>query len=332
MKIAVLPFNTAEGTKPAYGRQFAQFTAEQLRNVAEAEINSVNLLTQIEQDGVQRTAYANLGDVLLPYEQLAELFNQAQVDYVQDGTLKLDGDTFTMVLRVHAKGNLEAIVERTETFPKSELFEQIRGILKIQAEYAEATLPDGLSPESMQFGTDDADVFLAFLEGYDALNYVSQANGAVVQEFNPQLPIDAMLEAYEKDKEFVGLFQLLVQFCRACANYRVGNFEMMKEALEKASKLSPDDFLPHFGLGELYQQVGMLDEAGNSFERAIQRNANDPGLYNRLGVVQMQVNMPVNAERNFQKAMALEGPDKPSADFLAGVLQQTGREHEVPAI
>jgi Flp pilus assembly protein TadD len=28
----------------------------------------------------------------------------------------------------------------------------------------------------------------------------------------------------------------------------------------------------------------------------------------------------------------MEGDDKPSADYLAGVLQQTGREHEVPAI
>jgi tetratricopeptide (TPR) repeat protein len=332
MKIAVLPFNTAEGTKPAYGRQFAQFTAEQLRNVAEAEVNSVNLLTQVEQDGVQRTAYANLGDLLLPYEQLRELFDQAQVDYIQDGTLKQEGDTFTMVLRYHAKGNMEAILEREVTFSKEELFDQLRSMLGVQAQYSEAALPDGLSPESLQFGTQDPEVFLAFLEGYDALNYLTQANGAVVAEFNPQNPIDAMLEAYEKDREFVGLYQLLVQFCRACANFQVGNFEMMKEALEKAQKLNPEDFLTFFALGELFQQVGALDQAANAFEKAIQKNGTDPGLYNRLGVVQMQMNMPVNAERNFVKAMELEGPEKPSADFLAGVLQQTGRDHEIPPI
>jgi hypothetical protein len=143
MKIAVLPFNTAEGTKPAYGRQFAQFTAEQLRNVAEAEINSVNLLTQIEQDGVQRTAYANLGDVLLPYEQLKELFEQAQVDFVQDGTLSLTDETFSLVLRYHAKGTLEPVFQEEVSFSKAELFERLRWILTKQAEYSEATMPEG---------------------------------------------------------------------------------------------------------------------------------------------------------------------------------------------
>ncbi len=332
MKIAVLPFNTAEGTKPAYGRQFAQFTAEQLRNVAEAEINSVNLLTQIEQDGVQRTAYANLGDVLLPYEQLKELFEQAQVDFVQDGTLSLTDDTFSLVLRYHAKGTLEPVFQEEVSFSKAELFDRLRWILTKQAEYSEATMPEGFSAESLQFGTENPDVFLAFLEGFDALNYVSQSEGAVVQEFNPQLPLDALVEAFDKDREFLGVYQLLVQFARACANFRIGNFEMLEEALKKAVELNPTDFLGYFGLGDLYQQVGMMDQAANSFEKAIQRNDTDPGLYNRLGVTQMQMNMPVNAERNFAKALELEGPDKPSADYLAAVLQQSGRDHEIPAI
>jgi tetratricopeptide (TPR) repeat protein len=332
MKIAVLPFNTAEGTKPAYGRQFAQFTAEQLRNVAEAEINSVNLLTQIEQDGVQRTAYANLGDVLLPHEQLKELFEQAQVDFVQDGTLSLTDETFSLVLRYHAKGTIEPVFQEEVSFPKAELFERLRWILSKQAEYSEATMPEGFSAESLQFGTEDPEVFLAFLEGFDALNYVSQSEGAVVQEFNPQLPLDALVEAFDKDRNFVGVYQLLVQFARACANFRIGNFEMLEEALKKAVELNPNDFLGYFGLGDLYQQVGMMDQAANSFEKAIQRNDTDPGLYNRLGVTQMQMNMPVNAERNFAKALELEGPDKPSADYLAAVLQQSGRDHEIPAI
>jgi tetratricopeptide (TPR) repeat protein len=42
--------------------------------------------------------------------------------------------------------------------------------------------------------------------------------------------------------------------------------------------------------------------------------------------------MPVNAERNFRRALELEDESKPSADYLAAVLQQTGRDHEVPGI
>ncbi|RYG40849.1 hypothetical protein EON79_21875, partial [bacterium] len=56
------------------------------------------------------------------------------------------------------------------------------------------------------------------------------------------------------------------------------------------------------------------------------------GLYARLGLVQFQSGMPVNAERNLKKALELEGPDKPSADLLAQVLGQQGREHEIPAV
>jgi tetratricopeptide (TPR) repeat protein len=42
--------------------------------------------------------------------------------------------------------------------------------------------------------------------------------------------------------------------------------------------------------------------------------------------------MPINAERSIRKALEKEGADKPSMDFLASVLVQTGRGHEVPAL
>src|SRR5580692_10334967 len=97
MKVAVLPFNAAEGTKPAYGRQFAGFAAEQLRAHADAEINTVSYLTQIqEQDGTTRTAFVNISEALLPYEQLKELFDQADVEIVMDGSLAQSGDSFDL--------------------------------------------------------------------------------------------------------------------------------------------------------------------------------------------------------------------------------------------
>ncbi|MFQ3678113.1 MAG: tetratricopeptide repeat protein, partial [Fimbriimonadaceae bacterium] len=46
----------------------------------------------------------------------------------------------------------------------------------------------------------------------------------------------------------------------------------------------------------------------------------------------LNLNMPVNAERNFRRALELEGPDKPSLDWLAMVLANTGRAHEVPSL
>ena len=68
------------------------------------------------------------------------------------------------------------------------------------------------------------------------------------------------------------------------------------------------------------------------YEKAVQKQPNDPALYVRLGLAQIQTGMPVNAERNFRKALDLEGDDKPSTDYLASVLAQTNREHEIPPL
>ena len=78
-------------------------------------------------------------------------------------------------------------------------------------------LPEALAGPTMEFGTDSPDVFLSFLEGYDALNYVQQSNGAVAREFNPQASVAALLDAVEKDPDFEGPYHVLVQLCRQCA-------------------------------------------------------------------------------------------------------------------
>ncbi len=332
MKVAVLPFNAAEGTKPAYGRQFAAFVAEQLRAHAAAEINSVSYLTQVEQDGQMRTAYVNISDGLLPFDQLEPLFGQAEVEIVQDGFLEETDGQFTLTVRYHEQGNAHAIAEETMTFARAEIFGTMTTLIAKLAEKAQVEVPEGLQPGVMEFGTDHSEVFLDFLEGFDSLTYIQQSNGAVAVEFSPEGAFSALTRALEADPDFEGSYNVLVQLARMCTQFQIGSFEQTEAALKQAIAAVPDDAPGYFVLGELYQLVGQLDQASNQFEKAIQKEPNDPGFYNRLGIVQAQMQMFVNAERNFKKAMELEGPDKPSADFLAGVLQQTGREHEIPPI
>jgi tetratricopeptide (TPR) repeat protein len=333
MRIAVLPFNAAEGTKPAYGRQFAAFAAEQLRTLAGAEINSVSFLTQLpDENGQQRMAFVNISEQFLSYDQLKELFDQAQVALVQDGYLEQTPDGFKLSVRYHGKESEEPIRQEQLDFSKQELFENLHRLIKALAETAVIELPESLSADSMEFGTNDPDVFLNFLEGYDALNYVQQANGQVAREFSPQGAVDALLAAVEADLDFEGPYHVLVQLCRQCASFRIGSFEMFEHALNRLIELLPDEYPAYFALGEIYQGVGGASRAAELFEKAVNLNPEDPALYSRLGSAQMQVGMPVNAERNFRKAMSLEGDDKPSADLLAQVLQQTGRAHEVPPL
>jgi predicted Zn-dependent protease len=58
----------------------------------------------------------------------------------------------------------------------------------------------------------------------------------------------------------------------------------------------------------------------------------DPGLYTRIGILQHNMGMVANAERSFKKALDLEGPDKPSMQFMTPLYMQSGRGHEVPRI
>ncbi len=332
MKVAALPFNAAEGTKPAYGRQFSAFAAEQLRAHAGAEINSVSFLTQTQEEGGTRMAFVNIADDLLPYDQLKDLFEQADVELVMDGLLKETETGFELTKRFHVKGSEEPVLLETDTFAKSELFVQLQKVIKTLAAQAKIDLPELLAGDTMEFGTDSPTAFLNFLEGYDALNYIQQANGAVSLQFSPEGSINALLSAIEEDTEFDGPYQVLVQLARACAHYRIGNFEMLESALQKAVQLVPDEYPGYFGLGEVYQSVNDFGKAAEYFEKAVALEPEDPALYTRLGIAQMSSGMPVNAERNYRKAMSLEGDDKPSADYLATVLLQTNRPHEVPAL
>jgi tetratricopeptide (TPR) repeat protein len=333
MRVAVLPFNAAEGTKPAYGRQFAAFASEQLRSHAEADVNTVSYLTQIQdEDGSQRMAFVNISDDLLPYDQLKDLFEQAEVDLVMDGMLAEKEGAFELTVRFHEKGNETPIEQETLEFPRADIFVQLHSLVKRLAATSDVTLPDFLAGETMEFGTSDPEAFLSFLEGFDSLNYIQQANGQVAREFSPQGAFDALLMAVEADKEFEGPYHVLVQLARGCSHFRIGTFEMIEAALTKLQTLVPEDFGATFALAELHQGVGSLNKASELYEKAVQQNPEDPGLLGRLGMVQAQLGMPVNAERNLRKALALEGDDKPSADMLAMVLQQQGRDHEIPSI
>jgi tetratricopeptide (TPR) repeat protein len=333
MKVAVLPFNSAEGTKHAFGRQFAAFAAEQLRVHANADINAVSFLTQIqEQDGTMRTAFVNVADDLLPYEQIKDLFEQAEVELVQDGMLSQDGDSFDLTVRYHTANSEEPIHREDWKFTKDEIFTILHRLVKLLASQAQLELPAELANDTMEFGTADADSFLDFLDGFDGLAYVQQASGAVTTVYSPEESFNSLLSSIEKDKAFDGPYQVLVQLARACGQYRIGSFEMIDGALERAIGLVPDEWGAYFARAELHQAVGSLNTASDFYEKASQLNPDDPGILARLGILQLQLGMPVNAERNFRRALEHEAEDKPSADYLAMVLQQTGRAHEIPRL
>jgi len=332
LKVAVLPLNAGEGTKPQIGRQISAFVADQLRSNTEADIQSVSFLTQVEQDGVARTAFVNISDGMIEPDQLKDLFSQSAVDLAVDGLVKNTDSGLELNVRYTMKDNLEGGEVETYSFAPENVFDVLHKLVKKLAAKADISLPENLAGDSMEYGTEDPEVFLKFLEGYDALNYIQQANGMVAREFNPEGAIATLIEAVEGDKEFDGPYQVLVGLCRACTAYQIGTFELIEQTLVKATELVPEDFGAFFALGELFQAANQMPKAIDYFEKATQLNPEDPAILNRLGNAQASMNMFVNAERNFKKAIEMEGPEKPSMDFLTGVLSATGRIHEVPAL
>lgn len=332
MKLAALPFNAAEGTSPALGRQLINFAADIVRSSAEGvDINSVSYLGQVDDNGQQRADFINVSSELLEPEWLGQMFQQSGVDRMIDGLLTMSGESISLVIRAHDAGMVEPTAVEEWNFTTADLFEYLRRLMHFVADQAEGTLP-GDFDEKIEFGTDNPVAFAKFLEAYDALLKVQQANGRVVSSFTPEPAIEMLFEAVELDPDFEAPADVIVQLCRACANYRLGSFTMVSGALERLAAKFPQDFKPLFGLGEIYAGVGDHARAAEYYEKASQLDPEEPAIISRLGMEQLADGMRINAERNFRRALALEGPDKPSADPLAAVLAQTGRAHEIPGL
>lgn len=346
MRIAVLPFNAGPEAKPGLGRQIANFVADTLRATTDLEINSVNLLAQIDQDGQQKAAFVNVSDTLNEHAFLAPLFGDAGANMVVDGLYAVSGDEHSVTVRYFVKDSEEPKFQHTYTFNAKGVFAAIHHVVKDFAAQAGAVLPEALQG-GLNFGTEDGQAFLDFLDGFDAFQYVQAANGQVANEFDPTLGFDALARALAADPDFLGPYEITLALARACGQYRIGTFEVAEAAINKAIESAPDDFRGFYALGELYQVVGVWNKSSDAYEKALslhekakptyaeEGRLDDWGpeqasLFSRIGTTQLAMGMPVNAELNFRKAIELEGDDKPSLDLLAGVLQNTNRGHEIP--
>ncbi len=330
MSLAVLPFNAAEGTSPALGRQLSNFLADSLTAFAGIEIQKVSFLTPIEQDGQQRAMFINIQELMDP-AQVRELFNQSQVDHVMDGLLTINGDDLDLTMRFFQRDVGDVTAQEDYKFTKAELIPKLKTLIERMAQEIGVQLPPEFQ-DNMEVGTESADTFVKFLEGYDSIAYIQGSNGAVSKDFNPQSGMDLFLEALEEDVDFLGPYESCIQLCRMCAQLRVGTFEMCESTLLKLQQKFPEDFRAAFALGEVYQAVGNASAAGEWYEKAIAIAPEEGSLYLRLALAQLAQGMPVNAERNLKKAMEVDPNLFEAADQLAAVLIQQGRAHEAPGV
>lgn len=296
-----------------------------------AEVNSVNYLVRLDESPNPRLANVNASETLNEYEMIGQLFDQAEVGGAVDGLLIENGDNdYTLTIRHFAKGNQEAVSESEYALTPFTILPSLREAITKLAKFAEADLED--KPDSEFFGTENGLAFMKFLEGFDAPTYIDKTQGRVAEAFTPEPSFATLLESAELDKDWEAPFIAILQLARMCVQSQIGSAEMVESALQKLLEIAPDDERAMVVLAELYQAIGNFQGANDVLEKAVKNNETEPALYTRLGLAQAGMGMPVNAERNFRKALELEGNDKPSADFLANVLQETGRGHEVAGL
>lgn len=339
-KIAFLPLNVSEPVRPALGRQLSHFLSEVLKVQPDVETNYVSYLAQVGSPSKPEAAFVNLADELNDAQFVEEMISQQGADFLVDGVLKKDGESFVLTMRLSKRGIVgERISDKT--FTVEEIFDTIRWMVKQIASAASITLlPD--FAEKLEFGTEDALAFYDFLLGFDAISYVQQAGHQVAEEFDVSLAFDSLTESVRRDSDFLGPYEAALQLSQLCAQNGVGNIDLVEGKLKALIGLVPEDWRGYYAAGDLYHGAGKLTEAAESYEKAIRviekegaqegSPSAEPILYTRLGLVQQQLNMVANAERSYKKALDMEGPEKPTMDFLAGLLAETGRAHEVPAM
>jgi tetratricopeptide (TPR) repeat protein len=111
---------------------------------------------------------------------------------------------------------------------------------------------------------------------------------------------------------------LLLKEKLAEALLALGDKRRCLRVLESMVELDPANARLHFYLGDLYQQTGELDRAGEHFERAIAIEPSDPTGYLKLAILNM-VNDPANAAEVLQLGLRRMPGDETLLKTLAHV-------------
>lgn len=365
MQIAVLPLNAGPGARPALARQLSNFACEIARNITGQEIHAVNYMAQFPDEGVTRFAMVNPSESLNEHEMVAQFFQQAEMEKLVDGLFEeREGGGGNVTLRLFKKGESEPSLSQEHTFLPGGIFGPARGFVEMLVQQMGGQFPEALNDDESLFGTTDPQAFENFMLGFDAAQYIEKSQGMVAREFDPSFGFDSLLAAIEIDSDWEAPYMTALNLARMCTQFRIGDAGKIEAVLRKLTEMESEDPRGWFALGDFYGSVGNAQGAAENMEKAVvklqmrtaklrkeaeaaqaagqteeaaslaaeaDQLANDEApILARLGMAQMGMGMPANAERNFRRAVELEGDEKPTLQLLAQVLNQTGRSHEVP--
>ncbi len=333
MSTAVLPFNAGPNTPGQVARQSAAFIAEILRGTTGQEIHAANYMAQIEEDGMQRYAIINPSEDLNESDIVKQFFQDERLSRIVDGRYAETESGGTLTIRGFSKGETEPDFQQEYSFITGGLLGALRSAIEDLTQLIGGKVPDDLKEDKELFGTDNADAFRSFLQGFDAAQYIDHSQGRVSKEFSPQPAFEALISALESVPEWDQPLVALIQLASMVARAGIAPPDMVAGALVKGAELRPNDARIHFALGEMLSSVGQMSPAVDAYEKAARLQPDEPNILIKLAMAQAALGMPANAERSLKKAAEMEPKGSYQAlDLLSDVLSQTERVHEVPAI
>lgn len=333
MRIAVLPFNAAEGASEPLARQLAVLLSELLR-LAEAgdEVGAINYMAQEEKDGVTRYVLANPTKSLNEPELLGEIAQNSQPDVIIDGLLTGAAEEGSVTLRRFGKSYTKPDFETTVSWTNGSLLAVLTDLFIQVIRDCGGELPDERTTTEALFQTSNDSAFVNWLTALDGLQYIDRAQGMVQEGWSPKEAIDAGLLAAEAEQTWVSPSNIVLEICRRCFQFQIGTPDLVRESLEKLVAVKPDDALNLFQIGAFYSDAGDPQRASDLLEKAGRLEPTQQAIWARLGLAQLQLNMPVNAERSLRKSIEIQTPETFDAvawDFLSQVLGSTNRGHEI---
>jgi tetratricopeptide (TPR) repeat protein len=95
-----------------------------------------------------------------------------------------------------------------------------------------------------------------------------------------------------------------------------------EKLLQALLRISPNDALTLFYLGNLYARTGRPDEAIDSYQKSLMINSTDPRPWHNLGVIRLR-----QAQAAFIQTFDLTNPDDPLHARVEAVIRAMG---EIP--
>jgi tetratricopeptide (TPR) repeat protein len=331
MKTAVLPFNAVQESSAPLARQLAGYISEIVRGAGAEDVQALSLMGQQEQEGQVRYIQVNRSTELNTAEEVAPLYQDTTLDLVIDGLISYeeDGKGF-LTLRWFDRGAEEPKQQETFEWESGKMIDSLYAAIKAVAKTFSVELPQEQGTVVGLFGTENSEAYYKFLTGFDTVQYIERSQGMVSLDYDVNAGMTLLNEASEADLGWEAPMLALLQLTRLAGSTGLATADDVHRVMMRMKENLPADPRVEFALGEFFMAAGDFSSAADSFEEAGKMNPDEAIIFSRLGTAQMNAGMPVNAERSLRKAVDLEPEgEKTSLDLLAGVLNATGRTHEI---